>query len=80
MVHVLLGNLESGWMGDSRFPRRATVVLPRARVGLDPAKRYLLQPDDGSKPIEARNAESPELCFTVEVPPQGCVHAVVVEA
>ena len=79
-VHVLLGNLESGWMGDSRFPRRVTVVLPRSRVGLDPAKRYLLNPDDGSPAIAALDPESADLRFAVEVPSQGCVHAVVVEA
>ena len=79
-VHVLLGNLESGWMGDSRFSRRATVVLPRSRVGLDLVKRYVLNPDDGSQPIAAEDPASADLRFTVDVPAQGCVHALVVEA
>lgn len=26
--HVLLGNIESGWIGDSRYPRHVTVILP----------------------------------------------------
>lgn len=35
-LHVLLGNLESGWMGDARFPRQVRLRIPAARVGLDP--------------------------------------------
>ena len=79
-VHVLLGNLESGWMGDSRFPRSVTVVLPRSRVGLDQTKRYVLKPDDATRPIAAQDPASADLRFALEVPPQGCVHAVVVDA
>ncbi len=26
--HVLLGNVESGWIGDSRYPRNVTIMLP----------------------------------------------------
>jgi hypothetical protein len=36
-LHVLLGNLESGWMGDARFPRHVRLRIPAARAGLDPA-------------------------------------------
>jgi hypothetical protein len=43
-VHVLLGNLESGWMGDARFPRRVRIGIPAARVGLDPAVPLLAVP------------------------------------
>jgi hypothetical protein len=74
-VHVLLGNLESGWMGDSRFARRATVVLPRTRLGLSPRGAYVLQPDGGGAPLVALDAEAPDLRFTVEVPPQGMLLA-----
>jgi hypothetical protein len=35
-LHVLLGNLESGWMGDARFPRPVRLRIPAARAGLDP--------------------------------------------
>lgn len=77
-VHVLLGNLESGWMGDSRFPRTVTVVLPRARLHLDPTRHYALEPDDGATPVSADDPIADVLRFVVEVPPQGCVHAVLV--
>jgi len=72
IVHVLLGNLESGWMGDSRFPRRATVVLPRARLGLDAKTAYVLRPEAGGDPLVAGDAGGTELRFTIEVPAQGC--------
>ncbi|HEX2681453.1 MAG TPA: hypothetical protein VHQ03_09185, partial [Candidatus Dormibacteraeota bacterium] len=72
-VHVLLGNLESGWMGDSRYARRVKVSLPRKRLGLDENKRYALE---GA----AADASDEVLRFAVEVPPQGCFHGVLVEA
>ncbi len=74
-VHVLLGNLESGWMGDSRFVRRVTVVLPRARLELDPEAVYVLRPDDGGEPYPALDAAASDLRFSLEVPPQGCLLA-----
>jgi hypothetical protein len=76
-VHVLLGNLESGWMGDSRFTRRVTVVLPRERLGLDHTALYSLELEGGVV-IDASDAGATDLRFTVDVPPQGCVHAVLV--
>ncbi|HEX7264714.1 MAG TPA: hypothetical protein VF383_11105 [Candidatus Dormibacteraeota bacterium] len=75
IVHVLLGNLESGWMGDSRFSRRVTVILPRARLGLQPATAYALHPDGGGTPYSAHDGGAEELRFTIDVPPQGCVVA-----
>jgi hypothetical protein len=74
-VHVLLGNLESGWMGDSRFTRRVTVVLPRGRLGLDATAPYVLRPDGGGEAYIAHDAGAAELRFSVEVPPQGCLLA-----
>jgi hypothetical protein len=74
-VHVLLGNLESGWMGDSRFTRRVTLVLPRGRLGLDATTEYVLRPDGGGDAYVAQDAGAAELRFSVEVPPQGCLLA-----
>jgi hypothetical protein len=74
-VHVLLGNLESGWMGDSRFPRRVTVVLPRERLGLDAKAEYHLRTDGGMSAYEALDPGATELRFTLEVPAQGCLLA-----
>jgi hypothetical protein len=78
-VHVLLGNLESGWMGDSRFARSVTVVLPRERLGLDRREQYLLEPEGGPA-IAAADPTASDLRYRVEVPAQGCVHAVLARA
>jgi len=75
VVHVLLGNLESGWMGDSRFGRTVTVVLPRARLGLDAEHEYHLRAEGALAPVEAIDPGAAELQFTLTVPPQGCVLA-----
>ena len=73
-VHLLLGNLESGWMGDSRFTRRVTVNVPRARVGLEAGVGYrAVSLNGGGGPIAADGAADAEvLSFTIEVPAQGC--------
>lgn len=76
LVHVLAGNLESRWLGDARFARRATVVLPRARLGLDDAARYRLEVVNGdTPPIAAADPGAPELRYPIVVPPEGCVVA-----
>jgi hypothetical protein len=80
VVHVLLGNLESGWMGDSRFARRVTIVLPRVRLGLDAHRSYAIQPDVGNDRIQADDPSASDLRFTIEVPPQGCFHGVLLSA
>lgn len=33
VVHLLVGNLENGWIGDARTPRAVTVTVPRQRIG-----------------------------------------------
>ncbi|HYM67098.1 MAG TPA: hypothetical protein VEW68_07395, partial [Patescibacteria group bacterium] len=75
VVHVLLGNLESGWMGDSRFARHVTVVLPRARLGLDPKREYQLAVEGAATMQKAVDGRAAELEFRLEVPPQGCLLA-----
>jgi hypothetical protein len=75
VVHVLLGNLESGWMGDSRFARHVTVVLPRARLGLDAKRGYSLRVEGSDVAEVALDPDAAELQFALEVPPQGCVLA-----
>ena len=74
-IHLLLGNLESGWMGDSRFVRRVTVRLPRKRVGLAANTDYRAVRLNGDGPPLAPDSASDAatVAFTVEVPPQGCV-------
>lgn len=74
-VFLLLGNLESGWIGDSRFSRRVTLRLPRQRVGLSPdtAYRAVIVNADGPSLAPDGSADSTTLVLTVDVPPQGCV-------
>ena len=74
-IHLLLGNLESGWMGDSRFTRRVTVHLPRERLGLPGGRAYQAVPinSDGPPIALAGSARDQALMLTVDVPPQGCV-------
>ena len=74
-VHVLAGNLESGWMGDARFARTTTVRLPRARLALDEASGYVGVPINVEAAPIALDADSDpdELWLTITVPPSGCV-------
>ena len=70
-VHVLLGNLESGWMGDARFERRVTVVLPVERCGLSNGRSYGLRPLDGGDLILPASGSGPaELRFDLRVGPE----------
>ncbi len=70
-VHILLGNLESGWMGDARFARRVTVILPRERFGLDPSAAYVLRTVGDDRILEAEaGAAGGDLRFTIEVAPE----------
>lgn len=76
VIHVLAGNLESRWLGDARFARRVTVVLPRARLGLDPDEVYVLAVDGPTGAIiAATDPDASDLRFTIDVPPEGCVVA-----
>ena len=81
-VHLLLGNLESGWMGDARFPRRVTVRLPRARLGLPdgdlvavpvnvegPAVRP--DPDPSAESLRFTLTVAPAACLVVRIEPVG---------
>ncbi len=74
-VHLLLGNLESGWIGDSRFARHVTVRLPRARVGLEPGVAYQgVHLNGGNEPLATDDElDGSVVSFTIEVPPQGCI-------
>lgn len=79
-IHLLLGNLESGWMGDSRFPRRVRVVLPCERFALTPGERLGVVAlgsnglDDvvvtvGADVLELRLVAPPQGCLVVRLEP-----------
>jgi hypothetical protein len=76
-VRVLAGNLESGWIGDARFPRRFELVLPLERLGVPPGE-YLLREDQGEATFSGR-LEQGCLRFRLEVPPEGCLVLELVE-
>jgi hypothetical protein len=76
VIHLLTGNLESRWLGDARFPRQVSVVLPCARLGLDDGRRYVLRVINAERPSIASTADDKsELRFTITVPAEGCVVA-----
>jgi hypothetical protein len=81
VVHLLLGNVESGWIGDARFARRVEVHVPDALAAglLDPV---LTTVPDG-RLIEPTRRDDPLLIdhrsFEIEVPPEGCIVARLVE-
>lgn len=80
VVHVLAGNLESRWLGDARFPRRVTVILPRTRLELDANTRLVLEVVNGAGGrIAAEDADAADLRFTIDVPAEGCVVARLVQ-
>jgi hypothetical protein len=60
---VLIGNVESGWIGDSRYPREVTIGLPSGLVDRLGSENLTL-PDGSQVPIEGTLA-------TVIVPPEG---------
>jgi len=72
---LLLGNLESGWMGDARFPRTATVAVPRGRLGLPADTPVVARPVNVEAPVVAPDPDSTETVvrFTLTVAPAGCL-------
>lgn len=65
-LYVLLGNLETGVLGDSRTPRHVTLALP------DSGEGNLLQRVDADAPaIRPRTRAEGRLIFQLELAPQG---------
>jgi len=61
--HVLVGNLETGWIGDSRHPREVTIRIPRDALGR-------LVGAEGTE-VAAQAADGRYRVFCVTAPPQG---------
>ncbi len=73
-MHLLLGNLESGWMGDARFARRVTVRLPRARLGLPDGDLVAVSVNREAPDVRPDSEPSAEVVlFTLTVAPAGCL-------
>lgn len=75
-VFVLAGNLESGWVGDSRTERVVIVQLPRARAGLraGPVSAAVAAASAGGATVSCQD-EAGLITLTIRVPPSGCVLA-----
>lgn len=76
-IQVLVGNLESGWIGDARFPRQFELVLPLERIGLEPGSYQLIE--EMGQTTFAAQLDKGCLRFQVEVPPEGCLVLELVE-
>lgn len=73
-VHLLLGNLESGWMGDSRFVRRVRLTLPCERFAIAAGQSFRLVPlgTHGTSDVVVEVTDT-GLRLDLEVPAQGCL-------
>ncbi len=68
--HLLVGNLESGWIGDARHPRRMTIHWPEVTDRMrSPRLRTV---PDGSQLRPSGTAGS-DVVFELEVEPEGCL-------
>jgi hypothetical protein len=71
-VHILAGNLESGWIGDSRTPRTVELTLPRARIGLPCGTvEATIESSSGSASVDVAD-DSETIDIRIDVPPSGC--------
>lgn len=75
-LHLLFGNLETGWIGDSRWPRSIEVELPAVELarGLDSISSI-----HTSSPIDqpVLRIDSDRAFLTVQVPASGMTHLVL---
>lgn len=78
LIHVLAGNLETGWIGDSRAQRTVTVTFPAARLGFDPADAVVgLHPTTTPTGTVAAHPERDELVLVLGVAPSGLTIATI---
>jgi hypothetical protein len=69
LVHVLLGNLETGLTGDARTGRQVTLVLNRQHLGLG-VGGYSLRSVDRAELAPAESSPL-ELRFPIDITPEG---------
>ena len=69
-IHVLVGNLETNFLGDARIEREATLVLRRQHLELGPAI-YRLRDLDDDRLIEPAMVDTNELRFNLHLEPEG---------
>ncbi|XID93043.1 hypothetical protein ACF3MZ_00440 [Paenibacillaceae bacterium WGS1546] len=69
-LHMLLGNLETGLTGDSRWPRQIIAVLRKDHLQIQ-GEGYALQDLDDGKFISPTVEDREEIRFDLLVPPEG---------
>ena len=69
-IHVLIGNLETNFLGDGRIEREVTLVLRRQHLALGTGNYRLRNLDDGQW-IAPTKAEANELYFDLHLAPAG---------
>ena len=82
LVHILLGNLETGEFGDARTPRAVTLHLSRAQLELGPGQYHLRRIDadaaDADADFAPDRADAAWLVYSVVLPPeQSAVYVLV---
>jgi len=68
-IRILVGNLETGILGDARTPRRVTIMINREHLELGSGK-YLLEDMDSKEKLEPTSDDTQSLTFEFEVQPE----------
>ena len=72
-VHVLLGNLETGILGDARTARPVRLHLSRAQLALGAGSYHLTALDvDNAQMVRPISQDEAYLVFTLVIPPEQC--------
>lgn len=71
-IYVLLGNLETGELGDSRTARTVRLHLSRSQLGLASDPLSLKRVDIAGEVISPEEKDAAWLIFAVSLPPEGC--------
>jgi hypothetical protein len=70
-IFVLVGNLESGTIGDSRHGRDATVTFRKAEMSLSADKAHVLEEIETDEAVEAFSESDTEVSFRIPIAPMG---------
>ena len=79
-VHVLLGNLETGELGDSRTPREVTLFLSRRQLQLTDGGYFLRPLEADLATVTPDRSDEIWLVYTITLPPEGSAVYVMIEA
>lgn len=71
VVHVLVGNLETGVTGDARLPREVEITLMRAHLALEAAATYRLRDIDDDAVLSPLREDERGIIFRIPVKAEG---------